>query len=240
MDCDFILPLYRYLFLLLFAVALLKQDDEKAMPVVMVSDSGIEDPSSYQEPVQIHVGDSEFNTTGNWSTLEGSIADTDYAERMTQRQSSSGDKNNTRSTRLSSFTSEESQNESLQKPSRKNRNQPTLNDPVSSEQRKHEVQSLPQGTDNVSSPNQDSVPSQRPPGTKRKSSKNRPQDSGIAEVSNSEKVPGYTDSHQRAAEDAKGPKSPNNGIQTDEEITRRHSKPRASSGARISGKTTGV
>lgn len=233
MDSDLCYHSVTYLFLL-SAVALLRPEDDKVMPAVVVSDSGIEDPSSYQENVQIHVGDSEFNSTGNWSTLEGSVADTDYAERMTQRQSVSDQ--NTRSTLVPSITSEEPQNENGKRHSRKKRNNPTPNDPVSSDQHEQQVQILPQRTDNVNSANPDSVPSQRLPGTKRKSSKNR-QDSGGVEVLNSEKVPGYTDSHQRAAEDSR---SPNNGVQTDDEVARRHSKPRAGSGVRISGKTTGV
>ena len=246
-DCSIILVLFCHFtcFLLLSVPALLKHDEVKAKQPG-VSDSGIEDPSSYQEPVQIHVGDSEFNSVGNWSsTIEGSVADTDYVDRLTQRQSSSDRKSNSRSTPISSITSEESHNESQKKHDRKSRNHPKPSDPVSPDQHKHEVQSVPQYTDNVYSPNPDSaiqlipdsVPSQRPPGTKKKSSKKRLQDSGCEEVLISGEVSGYTDSHQNSAEQSK---SLNNGIQADDEITRRHSKPRATSGARISGKTTGV
>ena len=48
-------------------------------------DSGIEDPSSYLEHAQIHIGASEFSGNELCSAIEGSIADTDYLERLETR-----------------------------------------------------------------------------------------------------------------------------------------------------------
>jgi hypothetical protein len=68
----------------------LQQEEQgnKKLVSIHVTDSGIEDPSAYLESTGIRVGESEFQLADNDASLmEGSVADTDYAERMCQRHS---------------------------------------------------------------------------------------------------------------------------------------------------------
>ena len=48
------------------------------------TDSGIEDTASYLEPSSFHLRESEFHETedADGSLMEGSVVDTDYADRL--------------------------------------------------------------------------------------------------------------------------------------------------------------
>lgn len=63
----------------------MKKQENAAPNVVIANDSGIEDPSSYLESAQIHLGESEFDTLGFMSAFEGSIVDTNYCEKFAKR-----------------------------------------------------------------------------------------------------------------------------------------------------------
>lgn len=63
----------------------LKKQENATPTVAIANDSGIEDPSSYLESAQIHLGESEFNTLGFSSAFEGSIVDTNYCEKFAKR-----------------------------------------------------------------------------------------------------------------------------------------------------------
>ena len=53
----------------------------KPSSVARATDSGIEDTSSYLEPSAIPLRESEFQQSDG-SLMEGSVVDTDYADRM--------------------------------------------------------------------------------------------------------------------------------------------------------------
>lgn len=86
---------------------------KKASSVARVTDSGIEDTASYLEPSAICLRESEFHHTDydvDGSTIEGSVVDTDYADRLAVKTADSGDVRDGSQRRVKSCLESEQQN----------------------------------------------------------------------------------------------------------------------------------
>jgi len=71
---------------------------KNASSVVKATDSGIEDTASYLEPTWIQLRESEFQQADDvdGSVMEGSVVDTDYADRLATKTANGSAANRTK------------------------------------------------------------------------------------------------------------------------------------------------